>query len=114
MKINYCMRCWLLAVGIAALLCWLPHSLSAQDGEPVAGQPKIAPSLRAELAAATDISFLVILNEQLDSAAAVQAAGVGEADALTRRAVLYSALTAHAQRTQAPLRAWLETHGIDY
>ena len=32
----------------------------------------------------------------------------------TRRAELYRALTAHAERTQAPLRAWLDARGVRY
>lgn len=115
MKINHCIRRWLLAAGVFIFLFWLPQSLSAQGGEPAADQPKIAPSLRTELTAASAaVSFLVILDEQLDPATTVQAASLTDADALTRRAALYTALTAHAQHTQAPLRAWLEARRIDY
>jgi hypothetical protein len=105
-----------LAAGVIIFLLWLPQSLSAQGGEPTAAdQTKIAQLLRTELTAASaDVSFLVILDEQLDPATTVQAASLTDADALTRRAALYTALTAHAQRTQAPLRAWLEARGIDY
>ena len=109
-------RRWLWAAGVITFLLWLPHPLAAQGSDPTAaGQTKIAQLLRAELAAApADVSFLVILDEQLDPAATVQTAGLTAADALTRRAALYAALTAHAQRTQAPLRAWLEARGSDY
>jgi serine protease AprX len=116
MKQIHRVRRWLLAAGVITFLLWLPHPLAAQGSDPTAaGQTKIAQLLRAELAAApADVSFLVILDEQLDPAATVQTAGLTAADALTRRAALYAALTAHAQRTQAPLRAWLEARGIDY
>jgi serine protease AprX len=95
---------------------WLPQSLSAQGGDPLPPTSRrFAPSLRTELTAASAaVSFLVILDEQLDPATTVQAASLTDADALTRRAALYAALTAHAQHTQAPLRAWLEARRIDY
>lgn len=109
-------RRWLLIASMWMILLWLPRPVLAQDGEPVTAAPaKLSQLLRSEFATATGpVSFLVILEEQLDPAAVVQSAGVNEADALTRRAAIYAALTAHAQRTQAPLRAWLEARGIDY
>ncbi len=115
MKIRGCIAGWLLTVSIWGILFWLPSPLLAQSNAPAAAsQTQIAPPLRAEMVAAGNVSFLVILDAQLDPAAVVQAAGLDEADALTRRAALYAALTAHARRTQAPLRTWLEAHGIDY
>lgn len=116
MKHKTAARRWLLIASMWAILLWLPRPVLAQDGEPVTAAPaKLSQLLRSEFAtAAGPVSFLVILEEQLDPAAVVQSAGAGEADALTRRAAIYAALTAHAQRTQAPLRAWLDARGIDY
>ncbi len=116
MKQTHRLRRWLLAASVITFLLWLPHPLAAQGSDPTAaGWMKIAQPLRAELAAApADVSFLVILDDQLDPATTVQTAGLTAADALARRAALYTALTAHAQRTQAPLRAWLEARGIAY
>lgn len=116
MKHKTAARRWLLIASMWAILLWLPRPLLAQDGEPATAAPaKLSQLLRSEFAtAAGPVSFLVILEEQLDPAAVVQSAGAGEADALTRRAAIYAALTAHAQRTQAPLRAWLDARGIDY
>ena len=107
---------WLLIAGMWTILLWLPRPLLAQEGEPATAAPsKLSQLLRSEFAtAAGPVSFLVILEEQLDPATVVQSAGAGEADALTRRAALYATLTAHAQRTQAPLRAWLDARRIAY
>ncbi|MFO7631639.1 MAG: S8 family serine peptidase [Caldilinea sp.] len=101
---------------IIAALLWtaMPRTLQAQSVEPAADtQIKITQSLLSELGAAAEgVSFLVLLDEQLDPQTVVLAADAD--DALSRRTALYAALTAHARRTQAPLRAWLDAQDIPY
>lgn len=105
---------WGAAMLIALVMGALPHTLLAQGGEsPASGAVKIAQPLQHELSAAGEaVSFLVILGEQLDPQASVTAAGAG--DPLARRQAIYTALTAHAAQTQAPLRAWLDERDIPY
>ncbi len=101
----------------ALLLAFLPAApLAAQDGEGASIQPaSISEPLAQELAAANGpVSFLVVLRPQPDAAAIVASDGLQSASAEDRRAALYTALTAHAERTQASLRAWLDARGIPY
>lgn len=94
----------LLAVALAAALAaqgWTVPSALAQ-------QSRISQPLQHELeGAATPVSFLVILSDQL-------ALPAGSGDSLARRQALYRALTAHARRSQAGLHAWLEQQGVPY
>lgn len=60
------------------------------------------------------VSFMVILRDQVEAAPLLAANDLQAASAQDRRAALYRALTAHAKRTQAPLRAWLEARGVRY
>lgn len=108
------MRRWWAAVIVMMMLASTPCVVLAQGVDPsTAAQAKIAPSLASELNAAQDpVSFLVILSEQLDPHTVVSSSSAD--DALARRKALYAALTAHAQRTQAPLRAWLDARSIPY
>ncbi|GIV75703.1 MAG: hypothetical protein KatS3mg050_0097 [Litorilinea sp.] len=91
-----------------------------QAGSPGPAGAAVSPHLQERLAAADDpISFLVLLEEQVDATSlAVGASGaqfVGQdGDPVGRRIALYKALTATARRSQAPLRAWLEAHHIPY
>jgi serine protease AprX len=72
----------------------------------------ISPHLQTQLArSAGPVTFLVVLEDQLDPQAALRSVRGG---ATARRAALYRALTAHAARTQAPLRAWLDAQAISY
>jgi serine protease AprX len=72
----------------------------------------ISPHLQTQLArSAGPVTFLVVLEDQLDPQAALRSV---RGDATARRAALYRALTAHAARTQAPLRAWLDAQAIAY
>lgn len=113
-KIEGIVRRWWAAAVVALMLAVTPCVALAQSVDPsTAAQAKIAQSLANELSAAQDpISFLVILDEQLDLQTVVSTASAD--DALERRKALYAALTAHAQQTQAPLRAWLDARGIPY
>ena len=106
----------IVVLGAGLLLALAARPVSAQGVEPAAtGAAKLAPALRAELDAAVgDTSFLVLFHEQLDPSALVQSAGVTGSDALARRRAIYAALTAQARTSQAALRAWLDTQGIDY
>ncbi|HQY92028.1 S8 family serine peptidase [Caldilinea sp.] len=125
MRITLTIRRLIVATGIVAFLLGAPHELLAQTVEPSTpdqanGQTRLAQALAAELMAApSDVSFLVILDDQLDPAVAVQATTVqatatAAEDAAARRAAIYTALSAQARQTQAPLRAWLKERGIPY
>jgi subtilisin family serine protease len=117
MRIESSVRRLCLAAGITLLLFWAPRALHAQPVAPAAAQqPRIAEALAAELAdAPAAVSFLVILADQVDPAGVVAATTeTPAADALARRAALYTALTAQARQTQTPLRAWLDAHGVAY
>jgi serine protease AprX len=73
-------------------------------------QATMTDRLDATFAAASGpVDFLVILKEQPDAQALV--AGVAPQ---ARTAVLYSTLTAQAQASQAPLRAWLDAQAVPY
>jgi subtilisin family serine protease len=118
MKIRLVLRRLVVAISLTTLLLWPPRALLAQPVAPAAtdqtaGEMKIAQTLATELTAApSDVSFLVILDDQLAPESVVQSAATE--DALARRAALYTSLTAQARQTQAPLRAWLEERGIPY
>ena len=106
--------CVVFAAG--ALLGLLSATVRAQEVEPSSTQrADINEMLAADLAQATaPVSFLVVLRDQPDPAVLLAGAGVQAAAAQARRAELYRALTAHAERTQAPLRAWLDARGVRY
>ncbi len=106
--------CAMFATG--ALLGLLSATVHAQEVEPASTQrADINEMLAADLAQATaPVSFLVVLRDQPDPAVLLAGAGVQAAGAQERRAELYRALTAHAERTQAPLRAWLDVQGVRY
>jgi serine protease AprX len=102
--------------GAGALLGLLSATVRAQEVEPSSTQrAHINEMLAVDLAQATaPVSFLVVLRDQPDPAVLLADAGVQAAAAQARRAELYRALTAHAERTQAPLRAWLDARGVRY
>jgi subtilisin family serine protease len=113
-RIELFVRRWWAAAVVALMLAVTPCVALAQGVDPsAAAQAKIAQPLVNELSAAQDpVSILVILDEQIDPQAVVSTASADAA--LARRKTLYAALTAHAQRTQAPLRAWLDARSIPY
>ncbi len=90
--------------------------VAAQAVEPAAAAAiKIDAALRAELDTAPGgLSFLVILDDQVDASALVRPAGTGADATLERRRAIYAALTTHARTSQAALRVWLDAQGIDY
>ena len=110
--------CSMLAVGamLGLLSSLLPGAAEAQEIEPSTTQrADINELLAADLAHATaPVSFLVVLRDQPNPAVLLAGAGVQAASAQDRRAELYHALTAHAERSQAPLRAWLDAQGVHY
>jgi subtilisin family serine protease len=101
---------------LAALLLSTGDGLHAQEVEPSgAYRADINPLLAQDLAeAGAPVSFLVVLRDQLDPAAVLADGGLQNAPAAQRRAALYAALTGHAERSQASLRAWLTARGVPY
>ena len=94
----------------------LGGSASAAPSRPDGGA-SVAPQLAAQLAAAPEdetVSFLVILSEQVDAEDFVAGADLSAASRVEKSAALYTALTATARSSQAPLRAWLDQHKIAY
>lgn len=96
----------------ATLLLTLTAAGQAQSDSPRRAPAPISPHLLDRLArAGGPVSFLVILDDQLDPQSVVRGL---RGDAVQRRTALYRALTDHAARTQAPLRAWLDAQGVAY
>ena len=105
--------------GNAAVVGWAGHvgrpGAPAGSGTGPVRSPGaiLAEPLRRELEQANGpVSFLVILDEQLTPSALAAQAQAASQPAGTARAAIYQALTAHAARTQAPLRAWLDAQGV--
>ena len=91
-------------------------SLLAQADAPRAGQSvAVSDYLQGQLRTTQGpVSFLIVLREQVDANATVARAQLRNGDRTAKGALIYRELTATAQRTQAPLRAWLEAQGIPY
>jgi serine protease AprX len=70
---------------------------------------KIRPRVLADMAGGERVSAVVLLADQADLRAAYT---MTDADARGR--YVYHTLTTHAARSQAPLRRWLELHGVRY
>ncbi len=111
---------WLM--GMTLCLCLAGHvatSSYAQGGEPplrpAATLAPISEPLRSEFAAAQGpLSFLVIMQEQVDAAATLQASNLLTATRVAKTTALYAELTTVAQRTQAPIYPWLDEQGLPY
>lgn len=90
--------------------------LLAQAGEPRVGQAvQVSDYLQKQLRTTPGpVSFLIILRDQVDAKATVARAQLRNGDRTAKATLLYQELTATAQRTQAPLRAWLTAQGIAY
>ncbi len=103
----------LLLAGLSMWVALAPQPAAAQG--PVRSPGAVlAEPLRRELEEANGpVSFLVILDEQLTPPGLVAQAQAAPQPAGTARAAIYQALTAHAARTQAPLRAWLDAQQRD-
>ena len=110
----------LTVAAVLAFVLLLPASaVFAQDDVPVTAQQvelaDISDHLQVELAAASEpVSFLVVLDDQVDITAQVAAADSAELNRDEKASQIYRTLTEHALRTQAPLRAWLDERGIEY
>lgn len=91
-------------------------ALLAQSADPRAGQGvQVSDYLQGQLRTAQGpVSFLIVLREQVDANAALARAQLRNGSRTAKAALIYHELTATAQRTQAPLRAWLEAQGIPY
>lgn len=91
-------------------------ALLAQSADPRAGQGvQVSDYLQGQLRTAQGpVSFLIVLREQVDASAALARANLRHGKRQAKAALLYHELTTTAQRTQAPLRAWLEAQGIPY
>lgn len=91
-------------------------TLLAQEEEPrIRQQAQVSDYLQAQLRTTTEpVSLLVVLRDQVEPTAALARANLRRAGRQAKAAFLYTELTATAQRTQAPLRAWLDEQGIPY
>ena len=97
---------FLLLAALLALAVSLPAAAQIQPQQEDA-LAAISPHLESELAAAGEpVSFLVVLGEQVDAQAALEAADFAAAEPLDRTAratALYRTLTRRALASQAPL-----------
>lgn len=90
--------------------------LLAQTIEPSASQSvEVSDYLQTQLRTTQGpVSFLIVLRDQVDANAALARAQLRNGSRTAKAALIYRELTATAQRTQAPLRSWLEAQGISY
>jgi len=100
---------------LAALLTTAPQ-LRAQSAQPQAAQQtQVSDYLQNQLrTTAGPVSMLVVLRDQVDASQVLARANLRSANRQTKATAIYQELTATAQRTQAPLRAWLDGQGIAY
>lgn len=91
-------------------------TLLAQSADPRAGQGvQVSDYLQSQLRTTQGpVSFLIVLRDQVDARATLARANLRNGNRQAKAALLYRELTATAQRTQAPLRAWLVEQGIPY
>lgn len=91
-------------------------TLLAQTDTPRAGQGvQVSDYLQGQLRTAQGpVSFLIILREQVDAKATLARAQLRTGERTAKASLLYRELTTTAQRSQAPLRAWLAQQGIPY
>ncbi len=107
----------LLRIGLALLIGGgLPPAVWAQSEQPAAEQlATVSDRLQAQLDATSGpISFLAILREQTNAAAFLSQDQIRAASVTDQRTALYHQLTTTALRSQAPLRLWLDAHGVHY
>ncbi len=107
--------CLLVVIGVWTGLT-ATASVYAQEVEPSSVHRAAINDLLAQdlEQAAGPVSFLAVLREQANAETLLASGELQAASAQDRRAALYRALTAHAERTQAPLRAWLDARGVRY
>jgi uncharacterized repeat protein (TIGR01451 family) len=103
---------WLLVVGVmmsGVFLIAISIKAEMKSVSATVGFAKLSPALWEDLAEGGETTFLVLLTEQADLTHVTTLSG----KAAKGRAV-YDALRTVAQRTQAPLRTWLDAHGAEY
>lgn len=90
--------------------------LFAQTVVPSASQSvEVSDYLQTQLRTAQGpVSFLIVLRDQVDVNATLTRAQLRNGSRTAKAALIYRELTTTAQRTQAPLRSWLEAQGIPY
>ena len=98
----------IVVVGDASLAGGPSHAADVPRAA-TAWHAKIHPRLLADTAAGQRASTVVLLTDQADLGAAY---AMTDADARGR--YVHHVLTAHAARSQAPLRRWLEARGVPY
>lgn len=106
------LRSGLLCTLVLCLLLGAPDvlaygSLIANPSTPLLR--KADPWVISKLASGQSEEFLVLLDEQADLSATEKLAGKN-----ARGAFVFETLRAVAERTQAPLRAWLTAHGVTH
>ncbi|MBK8048666.1 MAG: hypothetical protein IPK16_17010 [Anaerolineales bacterium] len=86
---------------LAALMVGQPlRPVAAQTPEPRSPYAPVSAALAEKLAeGASAVSFLVVLNEQVDTQAVLAVPATGESGALARRTALYASLTETAPHT---------------
>lgn len=109
-------RSWLWPLLTVVVMLFAPLRAWAQEDDPlINNRVLVSAHLRQELAAAQGpISFLVILRDQVEPERFLAQQELQAASTTARAAALYNELTTVAQRSQAPLRAWLDEQGIPY
>lgn len=111
MRRGVLLRVMVLVVLVAALPGDRAAGAFVEGGQPPVSQGgtprKVAPALWAETAGGQTASFLVVMAEQADVAAAASLAAKDE-----KSRYVYDELRATALRSQAPLRAWLDRQGV--
>ena len=94
-----------------------PDSAHAQqDDADTIKAAAIHPQLAQQLSVAEGpVSFLIILDEQVDVAGeSAQSGLINAASRTDQRQAIYERLTQQAPTSQAPLRAWLDEQGVAY
>src|SRR5262245_11305756 len=97
----------LAAAGLTALLVGV--SLAAGGGQAHPAGAPVEAQVAQQLANSGHASFWVVLqgNADVASAASIQ-------NRSRRGEVVYERLTSYARESQAPVRKWLEAHGVSY
>lgn len=108
----------ILSLTVVVVSLSLTPTVRAQDTPTSADLATVQPWLAQQLAtSSTPVSMLIVLKDQPNPEQLLrQALGVSAATApqAQRGALLYARLTAHAEQSQAELRAWLDQAGTPY
>lgn len=80
-----------------------------------AGLAAISPQLQRELDEATEpVSFLIVLDDQVNVAALLRERQLERAPRTERAGAVYATLTERAVQSQQGLRRWLDARGVEY